>query len=270
MKSLRRVLAVGVVATFATVAFAVQAPADHTEPRLTLQIDPDQGPVGQNIHALVPDEYRDICLNENSALAAFQAIVSDLILGFTPGTSPEGVVEALLDAGVAGLTAADLENFAFLFVLAFVDPVTQDPVVDENTGEEALSNWSAVTGEGTIIAPFTTRPATYFVAAVCLDFQVPSPEAFARLIQDTAAALDPTELLTCAGGGFATPECQALAEEIVGGLVEELLLLAVNQDADIAWVAPFCLTGDAPDFQGCEVPVEPVAEPVAAAPTFAG
>jgi hypothetical protein len=277
MKTLRRAIAVGMVAAFATVAFAVQAPADHTEPRFTLEIDPSQGLPGQTIDAQVPlDDAATVCGSENDLLLALQTIINDAIAGNTPAPgSLEAVLQAILSGAVGELTPEDLENFAFLFVLLFVDPATQEPL--SNPGEDF---WDPATGQGQIVAPgidenpdspnagqVLPRPATYFVAAACLGFGEVTPEELQALLEE-AVAEGAQQLIDCAPT-FMDPGCQELIGALVEGIIAGLIEAAVNDDPDVAWVAPFCLLGGNGVIQTCEVPAEAVAPPPPAAPVTA-
>jgi len=290
MKTLRRVVAVGVVATFATFAFAVQAPADHTEPRLTLVIDPSQGLPGQTINVQVPDEYKTECPGIGNP-------INDLLTGALTALATEN--PGTLLAAAAGILQGGIEDpntqgtlESVLFPLVFVDPVTQEPL-----SNPSQNFWDQNTGTGSIVAPatdenpdspqngqFLARPATYFVAAVCLGLIDITPEALAALVE--AAAQQLADFLTatfgmglpaflgCLGGGGDLETCggenaPAVEEEIgaiLGGLIEGL----INTDPEVAWVAPFCLLGGNGEIETCAVPAEAPAEPVAAAPTFAG
>ena len=284
MKTLRRAIAVGMVAAFATVAFAVQAPADHTEARLTLVIEPEIGPVGQTINATVPEEHNDVCASDNpinqAIAAALQAIITD-----NPGS-------ALAAAAAILLGALEDPNFqgtldTILFPLVFADVETQEPLSDP-------SFWDPNTSQGSIVAPGTdvntgdplARPAIYAVAATCLglntdvDVQALVDEQVARLVAFLTALLeeDLVAFLTCLGGGGDLEECLA---EIEGGVealtaeIEEILTVLltalIDQDPDVAWAALYCLTGD--NFETCEgpapAPLEPAA-PVQAVARFTG
>lgn len=281
MKTLKKVFAVGLVAAFASAGFAVQAGADHTEPRFTLEIDPDEGPVGQNIEAQVPlNEVEEVCLSPNELLAELQTVIANAIAGNTP---EPGSIEAILQATLAGilageiLTPEDFDNFAFLFLLLFLDPVTQEPVSEPGT-----DFWDPATGQGSIIAPGTDenpdspnfgqeleRPATYLVGAVCLGFKEISPETLQAILEAIVAELELTleQVGACAQETppFSSEACGEIISALLGALVEA----AVDDDPDVAWVAPFCLLGD--NFENCDIEeVVTPAEPVPAEVTFAG
>jgi hypothetical protein len=226
----------------ASVALAGPAAA-QTEARLTLQIDPKEGKVGTPINATVPEEYKQECLSGNAFWAAFQTVVGQIAGGFEPD------VKSLLDS-VQALPETKPEdiNLTFLFVLAFADIATQQPVVDETTGEQATSFWDPATGTGTIEAPNVhPRPSLYAVAAVCLKLKEPGDVDPAEVLQ-ALQGVDPSD-----------PEAAAQA----------LLLPLVNQEPDVAWASLFCLQGD--NGEPCGGPTSAAAaEPVAAEPLFTG
>jgi hypothetical protein len=240
---LKRIGVVCVAAVLASVALMVPASADHTDARLTLQIDPKEGPVGTQINATVPEEYKEICLDRNEFIAAFQNLVADLISG---GDFSGGVL-TLLQA-IGALPGADLQNLnlRFVFALAFADIATQQPVTDETTGEQATSFWDPETGQGTIEAPNVhPRPSNYAVAAVCLRLKTPeevNPDEVAQALQSLPENTDP----------------EAAAQV--------LLLVLINQDPDVAWASLFCLQGD--NGEPCGGPT--AAAPVVAEPAFTG
>jgi hypothetical protein len=244
---LKRIGVVCVATVLASVALMVPASADHTVPKLTLQIDPKEGPVGTQINATVPEEYKDVCLSEDQLFAAFQALVASLVTEGTQPPLPVAIQNLLESIQGAELNPEDL-NFTFLFVLAFADIATQQPVTDETTGEQATSFWDPLTGQGTIEAPNVhPRPSNYAVAAVCLKLKEPSevnPEEVVQALQGI--------------GENPTPEAAAQA----------LLLAFINQDPDVAWAALFCLQGD--NGEPCGAPTAAAAEPVAAEPAFTG
>jgi hypothetical protein len=101
---------------------------------------------------------------------------------FSPG------IESLLGSigSLTTLTPEDL-NFTILFVLAFADIATQQPVTDETTGETATSFWDPATGRGTIETPNVhPRPSNYAVAAVCLRLKTADevdPQEVAQALQ---------------------------------------------------------------------------------------
>jgi hypothetical protein len=241
---LKRIGVVCVAAVLASVALAVPATADHTEARLTLQIDPKEGPVGTQINATVPEEYKEICLDENAFIADFQTLVGQIIGGFDFAPTIE---QLLMD--IDTLPEADLQNLnlTFVFALAFADIATQQPVTDETTGEQATSFWDPATGQGTIEAPNVhPRPSLYAVAAVCLKLK-------------ELGQIDPAEVAEA---------LQGLDPSDPEGAAQALLLPLLNQDPDIAWAALFCLQGD--NGEPCGAPTAAAAEPVAAAPAFTG
>jgi hypothetical protein len=239
---LKRIGVVIAVAVAASVALAVPVTA-QTDARLTLQIDPKEGPVGTTINATVPEEYKEICLDKNEFIAAFQQVVAALVSGgdFT------GPLQTLLQ-NIGALPEADLQNLnlRFVFALAFADIATQQPVTDETTGEQATSFWDPATGQGTIDAPNVhPRPSLYAVAAVCLGLKDPSevnPEEVAQALQ----GVDPSD-----------PE----------GAAQALLLPLIDQEPDVAWAALFCLQGDNGEPCGGTAAA---AEPVTAEPAFTG
>jgi hypothetical protein len=234
--------AAAVMASFAVVGPAV---ADHTEARLTLQINPTQGQVGTPINATVPEEYKEICLSENDFVANFQTLVGQVIGGFDFAPTIEQLLMSIED--LQNLTPEDL-NFTILFALAFADIATRQPVVDETTGEEATSFWDPATGQGTIVTPNVhPRPSLYAVAAVCLRLK-------------TLEEINPDEVAQALASLGENPDPEAAART--------LLLVLINQDPDIAWAALYCLLGD--NGEPCGGPTAAAAEPVVEAPRFTG
>jgi hypothetical protein len=241
---------IGVVLTAAMLGVvALAGPASsQPEARLTLQIDPKEGKVGTPIHATVPEEYKQECLSADQLFASFQALVASLVTQGTTPPLPTAIRNVVNNIGNAKLNPEDL-NFTILFVLAFADIATQQPVTDETTGKQATSFWDPLTGKGTIDAPNVhPRPSMYAVAAVCLRLKTPEeikPEDVVQALQ----GIDP------AGG----PDAAAQA----------LLLALINQEPKVAWASLFCLQGD--NGEPCGGPTEAsAAEPVAAEPAFTG
>jgi hypothetical protein len=246
----KRIGIVLAAAMLASVTLVGPATADHTEARLTLQIDPEEGKVGTPINATVPEEYKQVCLSGNEFVAQFQTVVGQIIGGFQPDV--QALLESVKDA--PNLTPEDL-NFTFLFVLAFVDIATQQPVTDETTGKDATSFWDPATGKGTIEAPNVhPRPALYAVAAVCLKLKDPDQ-------------IDPQEVVQALQG------VDPSDPEAVG---QALLLPLVNQDPDVAWAALYCLQGDNGEPCGGPTGAEATAgeaspaQAVTATPAFTG
>jgi hypothetical protein len=289
MKNLKRAIAVALVATFAMVAFAIPAPADHTEARLTLTIEPTVGPVGQTINAQLPAEAFDPAAgDECSASATANQIIGDAFGDFASGDPLENVVAGILENATQDPEFAGTLD-SILFPLVFADVETQEPLSDP-------AFWDPDTGQGSVVAPGTdintgqplARPAIYAVAATCLGINPDLlPDAVAAAVAALTEFLEAqeatavTDLLTCLGMA-ATPEAAAACvgafaettatnlEEGVGDVLATLLEATINQDPDVAWAALFCLTGD--NFETCEgPPVEPApAEPVAAVARFTG
>jgi hypothetical protein len=239
----KRMGVVCVAAVLASVALAVPATADHTEARLTLQIDPKEGTVGTPIDATVPEEYKEVCLSENEFVANFQTLVGQIVGEFEFSPTIEALLRSI--ATLPNLTADDL-NFTLLFVLAFADIATQQPVVDETTGQQATAFWDPATGQGTIETPNVhPRPSLYAVAAVCLRLK-------------TLDEVNPEEVAQALGSLGANPDPEAAAQT--------LLLVLINQDPDIAWAALYCLLGDNGEPCGTST----AAEAVTAEPAFTG
>jgi hypothetical protein len=241
---LKRIGVVLAAAVLASVALALPATA-RPEARLTLQIDPKEGRVGTPINATVPEEYKDVCLSENEFVAAFQTLVGEVagMNDFSPG------IEALLGSigSLTTLTPEDL-NFTILFVLAFADIATQQPVEDETTGEMATSFWDPATGQGTIETPNVhPRPSNYAVAAVCLRLK-------------TADEVNPEEVAQALQSLGEDPDPEAAAQT--------LLLVLINQEPEVAWAALYCLLGD--NGEPCGGPTAAAAEPVVGEPAFTG
>jgi hypothetical protein len=241
----KRIGVVLAAAMLASVVLAAPATGDHTEARLTLQIDPMEGQVGTPINATVPEEYKEICLSENDFVAAFQTLVGQVIGGFDFAQTVEDLLQSIAD--IPNLTPEDL-NLTFVFALAFADIATQQPVVDETTGEQATSFWDPATGQGTIETPNVhPRPALYAVAAVCLRLKT-LDEIDPAEVAEALQGLDPSD-----------PEAAA----------QTLLLVLVQQDPDIAWAALYCLLGD--NGEPCSGPTAAgPAEAVTAEPAFTG
>jgi hypothetical protein len=245
---------IGVALAAAVLGLVVLAPPAATapEPRFTLQIDPPTGPVGTSIHTQVPPEATEVggeCLSRNEIFARLQQVAGTVIAQGNPGPAVTGLLQSLQNPQAFGPDDIDLTLF---FVLAFADPVTQRPAIDETTGKEsATSFWDPVTGAGEITAPPAKRPGTYFVAALCLDLNTnPDPAALAGAVQQVV------------NDGATGPDALDQA-------ATALLTPLINQDARIAWVASFCLTGD--NGEPCGGPAEATAaEPVTAEPAFTG
>jgi hypothetical protein len=158
-------------------------------------------------------------------------------------------IEALLGSigSLTTLTPEDL-NFTILFVLAFADIATQQPVTDETTGETATSFWDPATGRGTIETPNVhPRPSNYAVAAVCLRLK-------------TADEVDPQEVAQALQSLGENPDPEAAAQT--------LLLVLINQEPEVAWAALYCLLGD--NGEPCGGPTAAAAEPVVGEPAFTG
>lgn len=245
---------IGVAFAAAVLGLVVLAPPAATapEPRFTLQIDPTTGPVGTNIHTQVPPEATDVggeCLSRNEIFARLQQVVGTVIAQGNPGPAVTALLQSLQNPQAFGPDDIDLTLF---FVLAFADPVTQRPAIDGTTGKESKTSfWDPVSGAGEITAPAAKRPGNYFVAAICLDLNTnPDPAALAGAVQ---------QIIDGGASGQNALEDAATA----------LLTPLINQDAKIAWVAPFCLTGD--NGEPCGGPAEATAaEPVTAEPTLTG
>ena len=295
MKTLRRAIAVGMVAAFATVAFAAQAPADHTEARLTLAIDPDVGPVGQTINAQLPDEaFVPAAGDECAASSSVNQVISQAFADFASGLPPEQVLQniaaGILEEVTAGPEFAGTLD-SILFPLVFADVATQEPLSDP-------AFWDPDTGQGSIVAPGTdvntgeplARPAIYAVAATCLGINPDLlPDAVAAAVAALVDVLDDqttavTALTTCLAAAGVDPAAIAACiatfaetvatqiEEAVPGILEALLTAVIDQDPDVAWAALYCLTGDNFEQCGGEGPAGPAgaAEPVTAVARFTG
>ncbi|HEX6312969.1 MAG TPA: hypothetical protein VF152_15250 [Acidimicrobiia bacterium] len=290
MKTLRRVLAIGVVATVAPVGLATTtAGADHTEARLTLTIVPEIGPVGQTINAQLPAEAYDPAAGDLCAASATaNQIIGDAFGDFSSGDPLEDVIAGILENATQEPSFEGTLD-SILFPLVFADVATQEPLSDP-------SFWNPDNGQGSIVAPGEdvntgqplARPSTYAVAATCLginpdllpDAVAAAVEALTTLLEDEEGTAV-TDLLTCltAAGGdpaaiaacvvaFAETTATTL-EEGVADVLAALLEATIDQDPDIAWAALFCLTG--PNFETCEGPPAPgPAEPVAVTPRFTG
>jgi hypothetical protein len=250
-------LAAAVVGVVALAAPAATAP----EPRFTLQIDPAQGPVGTTIHTQVPEEATAAggeCLSPSEIFAGLQKVAGTVIGQGDPSPAVKGLLEAITKPDNLQQLGPDSVDLTLFFVLAFADPVTQRPAIDETTGEESATGfWDSTTGAGEITAPPAKRPGNYFVAALCLDLNTnPDPAALAGAVQKVVD-----------GGASGSDAVQKAATALLTPLID--------QDAKVAWVAPFCLTGD--NGEPCSSPAgegatgeATAAEPVTATPKFTG
>jgi hypothetical protein len=271
----KRIGVVLAAAMLGAVAFAVPA-SSQPEPRFTLTINPTQGPVGTNIHAQLPAEATTQggpCLSKGDIQAGLQQLIAGIIAnGQPPPSALQKVLLSVISGGIAQLDLNDPNTFRFFFALAFADPATQAPAIDETTGQpSATSFWDPATGQGDITAPAAARPKTYFVAGVCLKLKSLDQIDVAAVIAALQAGIDQgsTAFQTClqqVGGG--NPSCLQNFQALVGEIATPVITELVDQNSDIAWVAPFCLLGD--NGQDCSVPAEGAAEPVAAEPSFTG
>jgi hypothetical protein len=226
--------------------------ASAPEPRFTLQIDPHEGPVGTTIHAQVAEEATAVggeCLSPNEIFARLQQIAGTVIGQGDPSPAVKSLLEAITTPQNLQELGPDAIDLTLFFVLAFADPVTQRPATDETTGKEsATSFWNPTTGAGEITAPAAKRPGSYFVAALCLDLNTnPDPAALAAAVQQIV-------------------DNGASGADAVDQAATALLTPLIDQDAKVAWVAPFCLLGDS--GEPCGGPA--AAEAVAAEPAFTG
>lgn len=240
---------IGVVLTAAMLGVvALAGPASsQPEARLTLQIDPKEGKVGTPIHVQVPNDHKPECLSGNEFVAQVQTLAGQLIGGQDPSSTIPALLKSLQSA--PNVKPEDL-NFTILFALAFADIVTQQPVTDETTGQQATSFWDPATGKGTIDAPNAhPRPSMYAVAAVCLRLKALDeidPQEVAHALQ----GIDPS----------AGPDAIGKA----------LLLPLINQEPRVAWAALFCLQGDNGEPCGGGPAEATPAEAVTGQPAFTG
>jgi hypothetical protein len=266
---------IGVALLGAMLGVAVVAgPASSApEPRFTLTIDPTEGKVGTNIHAQLPAEATTPggpCVSADALVAGIQSLVGNLI-GQGPGSLPTGIEKTLAGLtntdSITKLDPNDPNLLRFFFVLAFADPATQQPAIDQTTGQASeTSFWDPDTGQGDITAPAAQRPSTYSVAGVCLKLKTPDQVDPAEVGAALQSFIEATPgLAACLGG--ATPD-QCVQDNAQKALAP-LLAALINQDADIAWVAPFCLLGDNGEKCGGPTGAE-AAQPVAAEPLFTG
>jgi hypothetical protein len=156
---------IGVVLAAALLGVAaVAGPATaQPEPRFTLQIDPSEGPVGTVIHAQLPEEATAVggeCLSPSEIFASLQDIAGEVIAQGSPEPGVKNLLQSIQNAQNVqdlGPNAIDLSLF---FVLAFADPVTQRPAIDQTTGQEsATSFWDPATGKGTSLPRAPSVPA---------------------------------------------------------------------------------------------------------------
>ncbi len=250
---LKRTGVVMAAAVLGVVALTVPA-SSQPEPRFTLQINPTQGPVGTNIHAQLPAEATAVggeCLSPSDIFASLQQVAGAVIAQGNPSPAVQDLLNAIQDADNLQELGPDAIDLTLFFILVFADPATQRPAIDQTTGQEsATSFWDPVTGQGDVTAPPAERPKTYLVAGVCLDLNTnPDPAALAGAVQQII------------DNGISGPEA-------IDQAATALLTPLINQDAKVAWVAPFCLLGD--NGETCAGPTAAAAEPVAGGPAFTG
>lgn len=266
---LKRIGVVLAAAMIGVVALTVPA-SSQPEPRFTLQIDPDEGPVGTVINAQLPDEALEPggeCISKQAIFQGLQELMAALISGSDPPVE-DALQQALVQVIAGGLPdPSDPNAFRFFFVLAFADPATQRPAIDERTGEEsATSFWDPQTGQGSIEAPAAKRPSVYFVAAVCLKLKELQDVDVQAIITALAGAIQegqgPFEECLAAPSEACLKQFQTVIEGAATAVITEL----VDQNAEVAWVAPFCLLGD--NGERCGGPA--AAEAVPEEPAFTG
>jgi hypothetical protein len=267
---IKRIGVVMAAAMLAVVALTVPA-SSQPEPRFTLTINPTEGPVGTNIHAQLPAEATTPggpCIPKNEIQQGLQELIASLIAGDSDPPVQDAVQKALLGVISGSLPDPNDPNaFKFFFVLAFADPATQRPAIDETTGQEsATSFWDPATGQGDITAPPAARPKTYFVAGVCLNLKSLDQVDAGAVIAALAGALQQggSDFQTCLTTPANQPACfqnfSTIIEQVATAVITEL----VDQNPDIAWVAPFCLFGD--NGETCAAPTAAEAEAPAPAP----
>jgi hypothetical protein len=269
---LKRIGVVMAAAMLGVVALTGPA-SSQPEPRFTLTINPTQGPVGTNIQAQLPAEATTPggeCISGNELISGIQSLVAEIIAdGTITPTSLEGILLALTPDAIATFDPNDPNLLRFFFVLAFADPATQAPAIDETTGQpSATSFWDPATGQGDITAPAAARPKTYFVAGVCLKLKSLDQIDFAALAAALQAGIDQgsSDFQTCLGK---QPDpCIAGFADFVGSVATPVITELVDQNPKVAWVAPFCLFGD--NGETCAGPTAAEAVPVAAEPAFTG
>jgi hypothetical protein len=272
---LKRIGVVLAAAMLGVVTLTVPA-SSQPEPRFTLTINPTEGPVGTNIQAQLPAEALEgggECLSRSEIQQGLQILIASLIAGESEPPVEDALQKVLLGVISGGLPDPNDPNaFRFFFVLAFADPATQRPAIDETTGEESeTSFWDPQTGQGEITAPPAARPKLYFVAAVCLKLKdledVDAAAVIAALGDGIAQGGESFEkCLADVGGG--DPTCLQNFGDLVGEIATPVITELVDQDADIAWVAPFCLLGD--NGENCAAPTAAAAEAVPEEPAFTG
>jgi len=272
---IKRIGVVVAIAMVAVLALAVPASSAPT-PRFTLTINPTEGKVGTVIHAQLPAEATTqggACLSKGEIQAGLQQLIAGIIAnGQPPPSALQKVLLGVIGGGIGQLDLNDPNTFKFFFVLAFADPATQRPAIDETTGQEsATSFWDPATGQGDITAPAAKRPMTYFVAGVCLKLKSLDQIDVAAVIAALQAGITKggqsfQDCLTAVGGG--DPTCLGNFKDLVGEVATPVITELVDQNPDIAWVAPFCLLGD--NGEACGAPTAAAAEPVAEEPAFTG
>jgi hypothetical protein len=271
---LKRIGVVMAAAMLGVVALTGPA-SSQPEPRFTLTINPTQGPVGTNIHAQLPAEATTPggeCLSKSQIQQEFQKLVAAIIQGSNPLTALQKALLGVINGGIQGLDPNDPNTFKFFFVLAFADPATQRPAIDQTTGQEsATSFWDPETGQGDITAPAAARPKIYFVAGVCLKLKSLDQIDFAALGNALQAGIDKgqqsfQQCLAQIQPGQPPPACLQNFQDVIQETATPVITELVDQNAKVAWVAPFCLLGD--NGEGCGGPT--AAEAVPGEPAFTG
>jgi hypothetical protein len=268
---LKRIGVAMAAAVLGVVALTVPA-SSQPAPRFTLTINPTEGKVGTNIHAQLPAEATTPggeCLSKNEIQAGLQQLIAGLISGGDITDPAQKALLGVINGGIASIDPNDPNAFKFFFVLAFADPATQRPAIDETTGQEsATSFWNPATGQGDIAAPAAARPKTYFVAGVCLKLKSLDQIDPAQVAAALAAALQQggQSFQTCLTTPAQQPACFQQFPDVIQGAATAVITLLVDQNADVAWVAPFCLLGD--NGEGCGGPT--AAEAVPGEPAFTG
>ena len=220
------------------------ASAQIPEINLDLTIDPDQGPPGTVINTFVPPEQaQEVCM-DNTAFGAALALIAQTFLTQEPPGEPQlqGFFTVLAGALQSGAIFANPEDVAFLYVLAFADIATQQPV-------EGSDNpfWDPFTGEGQITAPEAPF-GTYAIAAVCLGPRPFEDIDFAGMLEAMLAA------------GFNPQDPQTTFQS---GLEAAIPFLIDTDNPLGTGFQLYCLGDDA----FCNPPPE---GPVAAEPVFTG
>jgi hypothetical protein len=248
---MRKMLATVVVATLVAALAALGGPSAEAQlPELNLDvtISPDAGPPGTVITGNVePEQAQEECITD--PVNQLTLILTTLATGGDPNF--DAIDQAFLTALAAAIQSGAIPfDIALLYVGAFVDIVTQQPVPGSDQ-----PMWNPIDGEVQITAP-QAPPGTYVVAMVCFGLnEEPDPEAIAAALEGLSNVSDPAQLEAAATG---------------------IIPLLIDQDDPLGTgVALFCLdnvaeTSCSPAPPAPVDPVDPPANAVTGDPAFTG